>query len=107
MSNFLKKPEEIKQLTNIKGGCLASNKITIDGEKIGYAYREKPDAKFPGDSGWRFLAGQEDDKYLSDPKNFNAFEINTICNYDESILSILNSEINSAFVKKGDSFIRD
>ena len=34
MTEFLLKPEEIKQLTDIRGGCLASNKITVDGEKV-------------------------------------------------------------------------
>lgn len=107
MAEFLLKPEEIKQLTDIRGGCLASNKITVDGEKVGYAYREEPDANFPNDSGWRFLAGTEDNDYSENPNNFNVFEINTICNYDNVILPILKSEIGSSFVRKGDSLIKD
>lgn len=73
MTNFLLKPEEIKQLTDIKGGCLASNKITVDGEKIGYAYREQPDTDFPNDSGWRF--------FLLEPKTTTTLEIQIILIY--------------------------
>ena len=107
MVNFLKKPEEIQQLTDIKGGCLASNKITVDDEKVGYAYREKPDENFSNDSGWRFLAGDENEEYLANPDNFHVFELNTICNYDEAITPILESKIGSAFIRKGDGLIED
>lgn len=107
MADFLLKPEEIKQLTDIRGGCLASNKITVDGEKVGHAYREEPDTSFPNDSGWRFLAGTEDNDYSKNPNNFNVFEINTIRNYDNAILPILKSEIGSSFTRKGDLLIKD
>ena len=101
MVEFLKNPEEIERLTDIEGGCLASNKITVDGEKVGYAYREEPDNNFPNDSGWRFMSGTEDEDYLENPDNFNVFELNTICNYDEAVLPILKSEIGTSFIKDG------
>lgn len=107
MVSFKLKTEEIKHLTDIKGGCLASNKITVDGEKVGYAYREEPDANFPNDSGWRFLSGTEDDAYLENPNNFNVFELNTICNYDDVILPILESRIGSSFVRNDDILVKD
>ena len=107
MADFKLKPEEIKHLTDIKGGCLASNKITVDGEKVGYAYREKPDESFPNDSGWRFLSGTEDNAYSENPSNFNVFELNTICNYDEAVLPILESEIGLSFIRSGDELIKD
>ena len=107
MVDFKLKPEEIKHLTDIKGGCLASNKITVDGEKVGYAYREEPDKNFPNDSGWRFLAGTENNAYSENPNNFNAFELNTICNYDEAVLPILKSEIGSSFIRNGDVLVED
>jgi len=107
MTEFLLKPEEIKQLTDIRGGCLASNKITVGGEKVGYAYREEPDDNFPNDSGWRFLAGTEDDNYTKNPGNLNVFELNTICNYDEAVLPILESEIGTSFIRDGNAMIKD
>lgn len=107
MVNFKLKPEEIKHLTDIKGGCLASNMITVDGEKVGYAYREEPDNNFPNDSGWRFLAGTEDDNYTKNPGNFNVFELNTICNYDKAVLPILGSKIGSSFIRSEDKLVKD
>lgn len=107
MTDFLIKPEAIKHLTDIKGGCIASNKITVDGEKIGYAYREGSDKQFPGDTGWRFLSGTEDNEYSEDPNNFNIFELNTICNYDEAVLPILNSLKHTSYVRVGDKLVED
>ena len=43
MKIFKLSPNEIKTLTDLKGGCLASDKIIVNGQKVGYAYREKPD----------------------------------------------------------------
>lgn len=40
-------------------GCVVSDKITKEGFKVGYMYREKPEEGRP-DSGWRFLAGNEE-----------------------------------------------
>ena len=96
---FMLSEKQIKPLyfTTENSGCIASNRITVDGMKIGYLYREDPsDSKFP-DSGWRFFAGDEDEEYTDTPKNFNIFNLNTICNYDESIIPLLNSEIGCAF----------
>lgn len=95
MSDFIKKPEDIKQLIEARGGCLASNKITMDGEPIGYAYREEPDDGFTNDSGWRFLSGTEDDGYTDNPENFNVFQLNTICNYDARIIPFLSEPIGT------------
>ena len=56
--SFLIKEEDIKQLIELKGSCIASDKITVDGQKVGYMYRENPSNDT--DSGWRFFAGNED-----------------------------------------------
>lgn len=49
-------------------GCIVSDKITKEGYKVGYMYREQPDEGRP-DSGWRFMAGNEDDEYMNNPNN--------------------------------------
>lgn len=77
------------------------------GKKVGYAYREKPDPNFLNDSGWRFLAGDENEEYLNNSDNFNTFEINTICNYDKDILNILDGKIGEVYVRDGDIFKLD
>ena len=79
-------------------GCLASDRITKGGFKVGYMYREEPSEESP-DSGWRFLAGDEDDEYTNNPNNLHLFAINTICNYDKDIIPYLKSPIGSAYIR--------
>lgn len=88
-------------------GCIVSDKITKEGYKVGYMYRENPTANMP-DSGWRFLAGNEDEIFMNDSKNHHVFAINTICNYDSDIIPYLNSNIGSAFIRvEGNKFLED
>lgn len=101
--NFFKNLKNTKQLIDNGGYCIVSNKISVDSNKIGYCYKEK--VKNETDSGWRFFAGDEDDNYCNNPENFNIFDINTICNYDQSILEILNETTPSSFIKEGEKFI--
>ena len=107
MKNFLISSDRIRQITGQKGGCLASDKITVKGEKVGFAYREMPDTSFPNDTGWRFLAGDEDDGYLNNPDNFDVFDLNTVCNYDGDIVKILDGKIGESYYRDGDSLILD
>ena len=79
-------------------GGIASDKITKDGFKVGYMYREKPSEGKP-DSGWRFMAGNEDDEYINNPNNHHIFAINTICNYDKDIIPYLKSKVGSAYIR--------
>lgn len=61
-------------------------------------YREEPKENKP-DSGWVFLAGNEDDEYMNNPDNHHIFAINTICNYDKDIIPYINSEIGSSYIR--------
>ncbi|MBQ9319070.1 MAG: DUF2185 domain-containing protein [Bacilli bacterium] len=79
-------------------GCLVSDRITKDGYKVGYMYREEPDNGRP-DSGWRFMAGNETDEYIDNPENVHVFAINTVCNYDPDIIPYLHSEIGSTLIR--------
>ena len=83
-------------------GCIASDKITKEGFKVGYMYREPPDEGVP-DSGWRFLAGNESDEYMNDPHNHHVFAINEICNYDRDIIPYLSSPVGSVYIRVSDS----
>ena len=82
-------------------GCLVSDMVTKEGYKVGYMYRENPDAGNP-DSGWRFLAGNESDEYINNPDNCHIMAINTVCNYDPDIIPYINSKIGSAFIRIND-----
>ena len=92
------KAEDVKSLLpDWKGadGCIATNRITVEGRKIGYCYREEPDGGW--DSGWRFTAGDESDEYMDDPNNAGIYKLNTICNDDPDIIPLLNTPAPCAF----------
>ena len=79
-------------------GCLVSDKITKEGYKVGYMYREKPDEDVP-DSGWRFLVGNEDDAYMENSNNCHIFSINTVCNYDWAIIPYVHAKAGTAYIR--------
>lgn len=60
-------------------------------------YRETSDNEL--DSGWRFLAGDEPDEYVSDPANFGLFDVNTLANYEPSVIPLLTAPTGSAFMR--------
>lgn len=49
------------------GGCIATDKITVDGEPVDYMYRDEPHNDM--DSGWRFYSGIEDQEYVDEAEN--------------------------------------
>ena len=92
------KAEDVKHLLpDWEGadGCIATNRITVEGCKVGYCYREKPDGDW--DSGWRFTAGDESEEYMDDPNNAGIYKLNTICNDDPDIIPLLNTPAPCAF----------
>ena len=96
--NYHVKAEDVKHLLpDWEGadGCIATNRITVEGCKVGYCYREKPDGGW--DSGWRFTAGDESEAYMDDPNNAGIYKLNTICNDDPDIISLLRTPAPCAF----------
>lgn len=93
---FLLRAKDIRPLLQTHMGCIATDRITVDGEKVGFCYREKTDGTHP-DSGWRFFSGDENDAYLDDPDNSSVFALNTIANYDPDIIPLLDSPAGTAF----------
>ncbi len=88
---------EIRALATGYGSCLASDRITIDGQMVGYMYRECGDNDL--DSGWRFFAGDESDEYLSNREDLGLFDVNTIANYDPVIIPLIAAPIGSAYMR--------
>ena len=87
--------DQIKPLATEQGNCLASDRITVDGQPIGYMYRERSDTRT--DSGWRFFAGDESEGYTANPANFELYDVNTIANYDPGIVTRLDTPAPCAF----------
>ena len=105
--NFHIKVEEMKELLpDWEGadGCIATNRIMVEGNKVGYCYREEPDNGW--DSGWRFTAGDESDEYMDDPNNSAIYKLNTICNDDPDIIPLLNTPAPCAFERDENGVFR-
>jgi hypothetical protein len=97
--NFKIAADEFKDLATGRGSCIATDKITVDGEKVGYMDREQPDEGDAVDSGWRVFSGTEDDDYANDPDNLALYDVNTIANYDPEIVPFLDAPVPSAFAR--------
>lgn len=69
--------DKIKRLIDSNEGCIATDRITVDGCNVGFMYREEPDQNGYPDSGWRFMAGDEDDDYMNNSENHAIYQINT------------------------------
>ncbi len=98
--SFRLSADQIKPIAVGFGACDASDRITVDGARVGYCYKEEPDGG--PDSGWRFFAGDESQAYADDPNNFAMYDVNTIANYDPSITAVLEAPQGSAFERDAD-----
>lgn len=74
-----------------------SRKILDEGYKVGYMIREEP--LNDNDSGWQFMAGNEDDEYLNEHNNLSLLSINEINNLDSDIFKYLDCPVGSEFIR--------
>jgi hypothetical protein len=79
--------DEIVKLVPAMGGCIATDRITVDGARVGSMARQTSCDEV--DSGWLFLAGDESQEYLDDRAHLAVYEVNTIANYDRDIIPYL------------------
>ncbi len=86
-------------------GCFVTDRIAVDGCKVGWCYREEPEKGFP-DSGWRFFSGDESEAYIADVRHTGIYDLNTVCNLDPEILPLLDAPYRSAFVRGEDGAFR-
>jgi hypothetical protein len=101
----VKEAGEIKPIATGYGACFATSEITVNRDKIGYFYREKPNSY--ADSGWRFLSGYESAEFMANPNNIGLYDINIIANCDPAIIAHLHKPIGSVFIRdpKTDTFL--
>lgn len=92
---FAMDASQSKPLADGHGSCIASHRITVAGQSVGFMYREPPDDDL--DSGWRFFSGEESQEYADDPANFALYDVNTIANCDPDIVAHLDAPAFSAF----------
>jgi hypothetical protein len=89
--------EQIKPLVRGYGYCVATDMITVEGYPVRFMYREE--AEDEDNSGWCFFSGFESDEYANNADNSALYAINTIANYDPSIIPHLDAPPGSAFEK--------
>jgi len=92
---FFISADQLKPIATGLGGCIASDRIMVDGIRVGYMYRQKPINDV--DSGWCFLAGDESDEYMSDATRHGIYDVNDVANYDPKIIPLLDTEAPCAF----------
>jgi len=106
MKKYKINAEDIKDLIPDESTCFATDHITVDGMKIGFMYREKPENR--KDSGWRFFSGTETEEYIDDINNTEVHDLNTIANYDPAIIPHLRALYGTEFERgEGDEFIEE
>lgn len=86
--HFKEEQNDIKDPGYPMGYCKVSNKIMVEGMKVGFMYREEPDDN--NDSGWRFLSGTETQKYVDDDRNHQCVDIKTVSDLDPAITGYLD-----------------
>lgn len=92
--------DQIAPIVSGLGGCLATDRVVVDGCRVGYMYRDAP--LNPADSGWRFFAGDENEAYMAQAEHHDVYDVNTIVNYDPEILPFIDAEIGSKFERDSD-----
>jgi len=94
--------DEIKEIATGFGACIATDKITVDGEKVGYMYREDPDDSV---NGWVFTAGNETQEYMDNWENMSIYDTNTIANYDPDITAFIELPVGSECERNQDGVL--
>ena len=94
-AKFFEKMIARKKMFNLK--AIVSAKITKEGYKVGYMVRYDPrDAE---DSGWQFLAGNEDQNYLDDIKNIGLLPLGYVSNIDPDVLKHIDDPIGTKLIR--------
>lgn len=95
-------PQQLRHILSTELFCIASNRVLVDGNLVGYMYRESPSNE--DDSGWRFLCGDESDSYMATTQNHRAVPLNTMANYDTAIIPYLEWPIGTGLQRDSETF---
>ncbi len=92
---YYKEMRRRKELFNLS--AYVSKKVFEDGWKVGYMCRDE--AVNESDSGWSFMAGNEDDDYVADYKNIVLLSIYEVSQLDPDILNYVDNPVGSRFIR--------
>lgn len=74
-----------------------SKRIMDEGWKIGYMCRDE--AEREGDSGWSFMAGNEEDEYTADYRNIQLMSIHSVLQYDSAIWKHITAPVGTRLIR--------
>ncbi|CUX55466.1 hypothetical protein BN3590_02148 [Clostridium sp. C105KSO15] len=100
--DFFLESEKIKPLIESDLFCIATDRIMVDGCKVGYMMRQEPQENEPQDSGWVFYEGTEDEAYMDDSSHMGIYSLNTVANYDSDIIPHLKVSVGIALFRGAD-----
>ena len=80
-------PKDFQRFLPDVGVGFVSDRIAVDGKRVHHMVHSQEDDS--GISGWFCLAGDEDQEYMQDPKNFSKMTLNSIVNFDPEVISFL------------------
>lgn len=101
---YVPKEREWAELFDMRQACLVTRKALSE-EQISYMYRQEPEEDF-SDSGWRFLAGDESEAYISDPDNIVICAYSDICNIDPKIRAYFYAGYGAQYVREEEDWVR-
>lgn len=90
--------DDMKERKSLLGQlAYVSKKIMDEGWKIGYMCRDESVEE--NDSGWSFMAGNEDDKYIEDYHNIQLMSVHEVIQYDNAVWKYINSPVGTKLIR--------
>ena len=86
---------ERKELMNMF--AYVSKKITEEGYKVGFMTRDEMEND--RDSGWCFMAGNEEDDYINDYKNIALLSLGQVCTLDPDVWQYINEPVGTELIR--------
>ncbi len=86
--------------------CIATNRVAVNGCKVGYMYRDEISRSF-SDSGWRFYEGNESGGYEETLNNSSIMSVHDIAENDPAIIPFLKSPYGTALYKNENGEFED
>jgi hypothetical protein len=104
--NLLQLREDFeKKYQDYYKGCFVSRKILDEGWKVGYFFKDEPVDEH--DSGWCFMAGNEDEEYNDDIKNIAILQLSEVCQMEPLIDQYLDMPAGTKMIRVEDDLFEE
>ncbi len=87
----------LKRKALLMKNAYVSRAILDEGWKPGYIVRDEP--LHDNDSGWSFMAGNEDDEYINTAKNIVLLRLGQVCQLDPSVWKYIDSPVGTRMIR--------